>query len=78
MKSFVLAAVAAVLAGCASTDAPTTTTPTEQVSTTDRVYRPGSNILVKDRTPMTKEEKEKQADEARAILTTTPRPAVIR
>ena len=78
MKSFVLAAVAAVLAGCASTDAPITTTPTEQVSTTDRVYRPGSNILVKDRTPMTKEEKEKQADEARAILTTTPRPTVIR
>jgi hypothetical protein len=50
----------------------------EQPSTTDRVYRPGSNILVKDRTPQTKEEKDQQAEDARKILTVTPRPTVIK
>jgi len=75
MKSSLTTAVAvlAVLAGCASTDAPATG---EQASTTDRVYRPGSNILVKDRTPLTKEEKEQQADDARKALANSPRPAV--
>jgi len=76
MKSSLIAAAAVlvVLVGCASTEVAAP----EQPSTTDRVYRPGSNILVKDRTPQTKEEKDQQAEDARKILTVTPRPTVIK
>ena len=57
MKSFILAATAvAALAGCAtSTVAPNA----EQTPATDLVYRTGSHIPIRDKTPMTKEEKEK-------------------
>jgi len=65
MKSFTLAATAAAaLAGCASTDAPVA----EQTQATELVYRTGSHIPIRDRTPMTKEEKEKQAEESRRAL----------
>jgi hypothetical protein len=65
MKSFIFAvALAAALAGCASTDAPAT----EQTSAPELVYRTGSHIPVRDKTPMTKEEKEKQAEESRRTL----------
>ena len=66
MKSFILAATAvAALAGCAtSTVAPNA----EQTSATDLVYRTGSHIPIRDKTPMTKEEKEKQAEDSRRAL----------
>jgi hypothetical protein len=78
MKSSLVgaAAILAVLTGCAAS--PEAPAPAEQTSTTDRVYRPGSNILVKDRTPLTKEEKEKQAEDARNALSNSPRPGVVR
>jgi hypothetical protein len=66
MKSFIFAAsAAAVLAGCAtSTSAPDA----EQTPATELVYRTGSHIPIRDRTPMTKEEKEKQAEDSRRAL----------
>ena len=65
MKPFTLAAAAAAaLAGCASTDAPVA----EQTQATELVYRTGSHIPIRDRTPMTKEEKEKQAEDSRRTL----------
>jgi len=66
MKSFILAATAvAALAGCAtSTVAPDA----EQTPATDLVYRTGSHIPIRDKTPMTKEEKEKQAEDSRRAL----------
>lgn len=66
MKYFSFAAAAAlvIVAGCASTDAPVA----EQASATELVYRTGSHIPVHDKTPMTKEEKEKQGEESRRAL----------
>lgn len=37
-------------------------------TSSELVYRTGSHIPVRDKTPMTKEEKEKQADEARRTM----------
>lgn len=74
MKSFLLAAsIVGVLAGCASTDGSTAGEP-KPVS--ERVYRTGSNIPVRDPAPLTKEEKERQAEEAQRSLTVSPRPLV--
>jgi hypothetical protein len=66
MKSLILAATTvAALAGCAtSTGAPDA----EQTTATELVYRTGSHIPIRDKTPMTKEEKEKQAEESRRSL----------
>jgi hypothetical protein len=68
MKSLLItaASVTAILvaSGCASTE-------TASANTTQReepVYRTGSNIPVHDKAPQTKEEKEKQADDARRSL----------
>ena len=64
MKFIILvAAAAAFLGGCASTDAPVT----EQTPASELVYRTGSNIPVR-RAPMTKEEKEQQAQESQRAL----------
>jgi len=65
-----LAAAAALMtvllaSGCASTDAGDTQQATQPV---ELVYRTGSNIAVRDKTPMTKEEKEKQAEASRRAL----------
>jgi len=61
-----LAAVAALImiltaSGCAGTDPATVNTSQRD----ELVYRTGSNIPVRGKTPMTPEEKEKQAEEAR-------------
>ena len=64
MKLIVLvAAAAALLGGCASTDAPVT----EQTPASELVYRTGSNIPVRH-APMTKEEKEQQTQESQKAL----------
>jgi hypothetical protein len=54
-----------VLSGCAS--GPQDAADQSQTSS-ELVYRTGSHIPVRDKTPMTKEEKEKQADEARRTM----------
>ena len=54
-----------VAAGCASTDA---TDNKQAAQPAELVYRTGSNIPVRDKTPMTKEEKEKQAEDSRRAL----------
>jgi hypothetical protein len=66
MKSFILAALCATaLAGCAtSTGAPVE----EPTPATELVYRTGSHIPIRDRTPMTKEEREKQAADSQRSL----------
>ena len=76
MKSTLLAATAAllVITGCATSTPETPQANADQPATYERVYRPGSNIIQKDRVVLTKEEKEKQADEARQMLTVTQRP----
>ena len=65
-----LAAMAAlttflIASGCASTDGTDTKQATQP---TELVYRTGSNIPVRDKTPMTKEEKEKQSEDSRRAL----------
>ena len=65
-----LAAAAALMtvfltaSGCASTE----TAGTQPVERSEPVYRTGSNIPVRDKTPMTKEEKEKMAEDSRRAL----------
>ena len=54
-----------IASGCASTDA---TDNKQAAQPAELVYRTGSNIPVRDKTPMTKEEKEKQADESRRAM----------
>ena len=70
MNSLVAAAAALtttvlIASGCASTDTTTTTT---EAPRGELVYRTGSNIPVRDKAPMTKEEQEKQAVEAQRGL----------
>ena len=76
MKSSVFAAAVLsalmLFAGCANTSDPAT----PPTPTTERVYRTGSNIPVKDPTPLTPQAKEKQAEAAPAPLSSTPRPGV--
>jgi hypothetical protein len=50
--------------GCASTE----TAGAQPAERVEPVYRTGSNIRVRDKTPMTKEEKEAQAEESRRGL----------
>ena len=65
MKFVILfAAAAASLGGCASVDAPAT----EPTPATELIYRTGSNIPIRDRTPLTKEEKEQRAEESKRML----------
>jgi hypothetical protein len=59
-----LTTVLVTASGCASTEA----AGTQQAQPTELVYRTGSNIPVRDKTPMTKEEKEKQAEDSRRAL----------
>jgi hypothetical protein len=51
--------------GCASSTAPS---PDNAGPAPELVYRTGSNIPIKNVQPMTKEEREKQAEETRAAL----------
>jgi hypothetical protein len=68
MKSILLSTMllcGMLAAGCAAgpeTDAQ------RQNGSEELVYRTGSHIPVRDKTPMTKEEKERQADESRRTL----------
>ena len=57
-------AIVASLAGCASTGAPATA----QTESSELTYRTGSNIPIRTATPMTKEEKERQAEESKRSL----------
>jgi len=54
-----------IVSGCASTDG--TDTKAAQPAT-ELVYRTGSNIPVRDTRPLSKEEKEKQAEDAQRML----------
>jgi len=54
-----------IASGCASTDGTTTQQATQPA---ELVYRTGSNIPVRDKTPITKEEKDKQAEDSRRAL----------
>jgi hypothetical protein len=65
-----LAAAAALMtfliaSGCASTDGADTK---QTTAAPELVYRTGSNIPVRDKTPLTKEEKEKRAEDSRRVL----------
>jgi hypothetical protein len=51
--------------GCAGSTAPS---PDNAAPATELVYRTGSHIPIKDAQPMTKEEREKQAEATRAAL----------
>ena len=67
-----LAASAALMtalfaSGCASTDGAITDNKQADLKP-EPVYRTGSNIPVRDKTPMTKEEKEKLADDSRRAM----------
>lgn len=67
MKFIILAAAtatAAALAGCASTE----TAPAAQAQPAELVYRTGSNIPVRSRTPVTQEEKDKQTEDSKRAL----------
>ena len=65
MKFFILiAAVAAALAGCAGAD----TAATVQNGPAELVYRTGSNIPIRNATPLTPEEKQKQAEESQRSM----------
>ena len=66
MKSIILVAAfaAALLGGCATTDAP----PAEQDNATELVYRTGSNIPIRNAKPLTKEEKERQTEQSQRDL----------
>lgn len=59
-----LTTVLVTATGCASTE----TTGTQPAERVEPVYRTGSNIRVRDKTPMTKEEKERHAEESRQML----------
>ena len=61
--TILVAAAAASLCGCAGPIAPVT----DQSAAPELVYRTGSNIPVR-RAPMTKEEKEQQAQESQRAL----------
>ena len=68
MNSLLAAATALttvlIASGCANTDTATANaSPREEL-----VYRTGSNIPLRDMTPMTKEEKERGAEESRRTL----------
>jgi hypothetical protein len=53
-----------IVSGCASTDPVSgDAAPREEL-----VFRTGSNIPLRDKTPMTKEEKEKRSEESRRTL----------
>jgi len=68
MKSILLPTVlfgSLLAVGCAS--APQDAAQS-QTSSSELVYRTGSHIPLRDKTPMTKEEKEKQAEESRRSL----------
>ena len=54
-----------IASGCASTDANDNK---QAAQPAELVYRTGSNIPVRDKTPITKEEKEKQAEDSRRAL----------
>ena len=70
----VLLASLLVVVGCATTQ----TDESEQPRNTnnDLSYRPGSRIVVRNATPLTQEEKDKQAQEARKTLSNSPGPVV--
>ena len=59
-----LTTVLATASGCASTEM-AGAQPAERV---EPVYRTGSNIRVREKTPMTKEQKEAQAEDSRRAL----------
>lgn len=64
-RTFVAAAAVAILAaGCASTES----TSTNDAPASELVYRTGSNIPIRDAKPLTKEEKERQAEDAQRML----------
>jgi len=65
LAAAVLTTVLATVSGCASTEAAGTQQATPP---TELVYRTGSNIPVRDKTPLTKEEKEKRAEDSRRAL----------
>ena len=54
-----------IACGCASTDGADTKQATQP---TELVYRTGSNIPIRDKTPLTKEEREKQSEQSRRAL----------
>ena len=62
-----LTAALLIACGCASTE----TAGTQQAERPEPVYRTGSNIRVRDKTPVTKEEKERQAEDSRRWLQET-------
>jgi hypothetical protein len=64
MTLSLMAASAVLLAGCASTDAPGTA----QTAPAELVYRTGSNIPVRNATPQTPEEKQRQAEESQRTM----------
>lgn len=65
-RTFVAAAAVAILAaGCASTESNTTN---DAAPASQLVYRTGSNIPIRDSKPLTKEEKERQAEDAQRTL----------
>jgi hypothetical protein len=64
-----------LMAGCA---APTDNAQAPQATRDEPVYRTGSNIPVRNATPLTAEEKERQAEAARSALRTSPTPGVNR
>jgi hypothetical protein len=73
MNSFLGAAAALtttvlIASGCASTDAGTTTNAPQGG---EPIYRTGSNIPVRDKTAMTKEERERQAAESQRAVQPT-------
>jgi hypothetical protein len=59
-----LTTVLVIASGCASTE----TAGAQPAERAEPVYRTGSNIRVREKTPMTKEEKEAQAEESRRAL----------
>jgi hypothetical protein len=64
------ALVALLIAGCASSGDPAQTSSNEPRP--ERVYRTGSNIPFRDPQPLTKEEKKRQAEEAKRALARRP------
>lgn len=65
-RTFVAAAAVAILAaGCASTESTNTN---DAAPASELVYRTGSNIPIRDSKPLTKEEKERQAEDAQRML----------
>jgi hypothetical protein len=64
MKFILIAAGAAALSGCASADAPVAAAN----GPAELVYRTGSNIPIRNATPQTPEEKQKQAEESQRSM----------